>query len=94
MESNVNVELLCRAMGNGTYRGHIVVDGVPDPVLSVNGGTCEDLRRIWVEGRNKYGVAPSVGADCKDCFPRAFLEEEHVSPIDRLVRGGDAKEET
>ena len=83
----VSVDLLCKALPGGGYRGRIVVDGAPDPDLHVDPGTCEELRALWISARNKYGIAPSVGAECQDCFPIAFLEAESEPPIDRLDRG-------
>jgi len=84
----MEVDLLCKALGNGAFRGRIVVDGVPDPDLHVDPGTCEDLRQIWIRARDKYQVAPSVGSDCVECFPPEFLEAESEPAIDRLDRNG------
>ncbi len=80
----VEVKLLCKLLPAGGYRGQIVVDGAPDPVLHVDPGTCKDLRRLWTQARDKYGVAPLIGLECAGCFPTDFLETESEPMIDRL----------
>ena len=55
------VELVCKRLSDGMFRGRIVVDDASDPNLHVDPGTCEDLRQIWIEARDKYGIAPSIG---------------------------------
>jgi hypothetical protein len=76
------VELLCKQHDDGTFRARITVDGAPDPNLHIERGTCDDLRQIWLEARDKYMVPPSISGDCKDCFQPEFLQREAEPRID------------
>jgi hypothetical protein len=63
--------LRCKENKDGTMNGFLELDGqlVSGRGMSVQNGTCEDIRALASRGEKQYGIIPEIHASCMKCFP-------------------------